>query len=92
MWPIGAVLGLAMSTHPPIVATAYHNVGLYGLPGVELGEERRRLGRQCHFVEVEVDTETGKVDITKAVNVNDVGKAINPGGLVVSNMVGCIWH
>lgn len=33
---------------------------------------------QCHFIEVEVDPETGVVDITKVVNVNDVGKAINP--------------
>jgi xanthine dehydrogenase molybdenum-binding subunit len=27
---------------------------------------------------VEVDTETGRVDVTKVVNVNDVGKAISP--------------
>ena len=37
--------------------------------------------RQCHFMEVEVDTDTGKVYITKLVNVNDVGKAINPDAL-----------
>jgi len=35
-------------------------------------------GRQCHFIEVEVDPDTGKVDITKIVMVNDVGRAINP--------------
>ncbi|NVM23349.1 MAG: xanthine dehydrogenase family protein molybdopterin-binding subunit, partial [Desulfobacterales bacterium] len=34
--------------------------------------------RQAHFVEVEVDPDTGKVDITNAVLVNDVGRAINP--------------
>lgn len=34
--------------------------------------------RQAHFVEVEVDPETGKVDIINAVLVNDVGRAINP--------------
>lgn len=32
----------------------------------------------CYGVEVEVDTETGKVDITKAVCAQDVGRAINP--------------
>ncbi|PAB59737.1 xanthine dehydrogenase family protein molybdopterin-binding subunit [Anaeromicrobium sediminis] len=32
----------------------------------------------CYGVEVEVDTETGKVDIIKAVCAHDVGKAINP--------------
>jgi len=34
--------------------------------------------RQTHFVEVEVDTETGEVDITKVATVSDVGKAISP--------------
>ena len=29
-------------------------------------------------MEVEVDTETGEIEVTKVVNVNDVGKAINP--------------
>ena len=38
---------------------------------------RLRLCRQAHFIEVEVDTETGEVEVTKVVNVNDVGKVIN---------------
>jgi CO/xanthine dehydrogenase Mo-binding subunit len=33
--------------------------------------------RQAHFMEVEVDTETGEVIVTRVVNVNDVGKVIN---------------
>jgi xanthine dehydrogenase molybdenum-binding subunit len=36
------------------------------------------MGRQCHFVEVEVDPDTGKVDITNLVMVNDVGLVLNP--------------
>lgn len=36
------------------------------------------LCRQAYFLEVEVDTETGQVDIVKFACVNDVGKAINP--------------
>lgn len=32
----------------------------------------------CYGVEVEVDTETGKVDIIKAICAQDVGRAINP--------------
>src|SRR5579863_9861508 len=32
----------------------------------------------AQFVEVEVDTETGQVRVTRAVNVLDLGKAINP--------------
>jgi CO/xanthine dehydrogenase Mo-binding subunit len=37
-----------------------------------------RLVRQAHLMEVEVDTETGEVEVKKAVNVNDVGKAASP--------------
>jgi putative selenate reductase molybdopterin-binding subunit len=32
----------------------------------------------AQFIEVEVDTETGQVRVTRAVNVLDLGKAINP--------------
>lgn len=39
--------------------------------------QRLRLCRQAHFMEVEVDTETGEVEIAKIVNVNDVGKAVS---------------
>ena len=41
---------------------------------------RPRLCRQAHFMEVEVDTETGEIDVVKVVNVNDVGKVINWDG------------
>jgi CO/xanthine dehydrogenase Mo-binding subunit len=59
----------------PLFAYGWHNQhGQYeGPPGA-----RKNFMRQTHFVEVEVDPETGEVDVTKVVNVNDVGKAINP--------------
>jgi CO/xanthine dehydrogenase Mo-binding subunit len=38
---------------------------------------RLRLCRQAHFIEVEVDEETGEVEVKKVVNVNDVGRVIN---------------
>jgi CO/xanthine dehydrogenase Mo-binding subunit len=38
------------------------------------------MGRQAHFIEVEVDTETGQVDVTNIVCVNDVGHIFNPEG------------
>lgn len=41
---------------------------------------RLRMCRQAHFMEVEVDAETGEVDITRVVNVNDVGKVISVEG------------
>jgi xanthine dehydrogenase molybdenum-binding subunit len=39
--------------------------------------QRLRLCRQAHFMEVEVDIETGEVEIVKVVNINDVGKVIS---------------
>ena len=39
---------------------------------------RPKFCRQVHFMEIEVDTETGHIEVTKVVNVNDVGKVINP--------------
>ena len=38
------------------------------------------MSRQAHFIEVEVDTETGQVDVTNAVCVNDVGHIFNIKG------------
>ena len=38
---------------------------------------RLRLCRQAHFMEVEVDNETGEIEVKKVVNVNDVGKVIS---------------
>ncbi len=55
----------------PMFAYGYHvQQGAYA-------DIRLRLCRQAHFMEVEVDTETGEVTVTKVVNVNDVGKVIN---------------
>ena len=66
---------VAVTTDPPIMAWAWHNQGNFG-QALETG--RPRLCRQAHFMEVAVDLETGQVDITRIVNVNDVGKAISP--------------
>jgi CO/xanthine dehydrogenase Mo-binding subunit len=38
---------------------------------------RHRFCRQAHFMEVEVDTETGEIEVIRVVNANDVGKVIN---------------
>jgi xanthine dehydrogenase molybdenum-binding subunit len=60
---------------PPIIAWAWHCQGIWGQA---IETKRPRLCRQAHFMEVEVDAETGEVEVTKVVNVNDVGKAISP--------------
>ena len=70
--------------HPQIYAYAWKQSGSWteptgtGAADVVDYSKRPHLCRQAHFMEVEVDTETGEIEITKVVNVNDVGKAINP--------------
>jgi CO/xanthine dehydrogenase Mo-binding subunit len=67
-------LAYPMRMTPPMFEAAWHvQRGCY--LGVRL-----RFCRQAYFMEVEVDTETGQVDITKLVTVNDVGKVINWDG------------
>jgi CO/xanthine dehydrogenase Mo-binding subunit len=67
-------LGRGTPFSVPLFAFGYHTqTGTYSPD-----QPRPRFCRQAHFMEVEVDTETGEVEVTKVVNVNDVGKAINP--------------
>jgi len=81
--PIREIVARAVPMHvssafwpqPPIIGWAWHNQGIWGQAN-ETG--RPRLCRQAHFMEVEVDPETGQVEVTRVVNVNDVGKAISP--------------
>ncbi len=61
------------ATRAPLFEWAFHRQGRYGCE-----EGRHRLCRQGYFAEVEVDPDTGEVDIVKIVNVNDVGKALSP--------------
>ena len=57
----------------PLFTHSYHvQVGAYR------GGVRPRFIRQAHFMEIEINPETGEILINKVVNVNDVGKAINP--------------
>jgi len=48
------------------------------------------MSRQAHFVEVEVDAETGQVEITNAVCVNDVGHVFNPAGAMGQQYGGAV--
>jgi len=58
----------------PFFAFGYHvQLGAYNPEN-----PRPHLTRQAHFLEIEVDTETGEIFVLNIVNVNDVGKAINP--------------
>jgi CO/xanthine dehydrogenase Mo-binding subunit len=48
------------------------------------------MGRQAHFIEVEVDTETGIVEVTNVVCVNDVGHLFNPRGAAAQQYGGAV--
>jgi CO/xanthine dehydrogenase Mo-binding subunit len=48
------------------------------IPELPRVKETFMLARQCVFVEVEVDTETGQVEVTKLVHPYDNGQSINP--------------
>jgi len=61
------------SSRAPLFEWAYHRQGRYGCE-----DGRHRLCRQGYFAEVEIDPDTGAVDIKKIVNINDVGKALSP--------------
>jgi len=43
--------------------------------------EAHSWGRQAAFVEVEVDPETGRIEVKNVVIVNDVGRVVNPGSV-----------
>jgi CO/xanthine dehydrogenase Mo-binding subunit len=69
------LIGERIPFSAPLFAFGYHvQTGTYSL-----AQPRPRFCRQAHFMEVEVDTETGEVVVTRVVNVNDVGRVINRG-------------
>jgi xanthine dehydrogenase molybdenum-binding subunit len=48
------------------------------------------MSRQAHFIEVEVDTETGQVEITNVVCANDLGHVFNPEGVMGQQYGGAV--
>jgi CO/xanthine dehydrogenase Mo-binding subunit len=67
-------LGIRTPFSVPLFAFGYHvQDGTYNPEHIYT-----KFCRQAHFMEVEVDPDTGEVIVTQVVNVNDVGKAINP--------------
>jgi len=66
-------LGTRVGWTEPLFAAGYHvQYGAYNPIN-----PRPRFCRQVHFMEIEVDTETGEIFVIRVVNVNDVGKVIN---------------
>jgi CO/xanthine dehydrogenase Mo-binding subunit len=70
--------------HPP--AGTLYGLTSEGKPDPEL----YAMARQAHFIEVEVDIETGMVDVTQVVCVNDVGHLFNPEGAAAQQYGGAV--
>lgn len=63
----------------PVIAAESYAPNLIGLDGDGQGKPYQTHVFATQIAEVEVDTETGEVDIIKLAAVHDCGKAINPG-------------
>ncbi len=70
--------------HPP--AGTLYGLTVEGKPNSQMVS----MARQAHFIEVEVDIETGMVDVTKIVCVNDLGHLFNPEGSAAQQYGGAI--
>jgi CO/xanthine dehydrogenase Mo-binding subunit len=78
--PASSPLGEPFRTGQPYLNYTYTQPLFAHSWQVQMGtyaDVRLRFCRQAHFIEVEVDDETGEVDVKKVVTVNDVGKVIN---------------
>ena len=65
-----------------IVETAWHDITTKDVdPETGQGDAYATYAYAAQLAEVEVDTETGKVDVLRIVAAHDVGKAINPSNV-----------
>jgi len=77
---IGEVTG-GFFGNDPIIAYPDNNLSSSLMQNIMMmGNQTFVMGRQAHFIEVEVDVDTGFVYVTKIVCVNDIGHLFNPQG------------
>ena len=77
--PVSEVTGGFMSSNPLIVHPEV-NSPITMMSNGMMNQRNYVMGRQAHFIEAEVDVETGMVYITDIVCVNDVGHIFNRQG------------
>ncbi len=77
---VSQVAGGFMQTNPIIVHPDVGSPITSMMGGGMMGGENYVMGRQAHFIEVEVDTETGMVYVTNVVCANDIGHLFNRKG------------
>ncbi|MFC1493842.1 xanthine dehydrogenase family protein molybdopterin-binding subunit [Thermodesulfobacteriota bacterium] len=76
---VSQVVGGFMQSNPIIVHPEAGSP-MSMMSGGMMGGETYVMGRQAHFIEVEVDTETGMVFVTNVVCANDIGHLFNRKG------------
>jgi CO/xanthine dehydrogenase Mo-binding subunit len=74
LWSTGPIVGSGTYVSPPIPVDEGCMVGA-------LFTNFNAITFHLHYAEVEVDPETGKIDVLRYVVVQDVGRAINPSAI-----------
>ncbi|MDM7996716.1 MAG: molybdopterin-dependent oxidoreductase [Acidobacteriota bacterium] len=87
--PVSQVVGGFMSSNPIIVHPEV-NTPIAMMSNGMMMQRHYVMGRQAHFIEAEVDVETGLVEITSVVCVNDVGHIFNRQGAEAQQYGGAI--
>ncbi len=77
--PVSMAAGGFMQSNP-IIAHPSVNSPISMMTNGMIGGENYVMGRQAHFIEVEVDTETGMVYVSNVVCANDIGHLFNRKG------------
>lgn len=77
--PFGELARAAHQRGRPVVETAWHDNTTEDVdPETGQGNAFATYAYATHLAEVEVDTDTGKVEVLRVIAASDVGKAINP--------------
>ncbi|HEX9837364.1 MAG TPA: molybdopterin cofactor-binding domain-containing protein, partial [Alphaproteobacteria bacterium] len=71
--PLAAVARASQAPAGPLAA-----IGPIGLEGVGTAQSAENYPNGCHVCEVEVDVETGAVEVKRFAAIDDVGVAVNP--------------
>ncbi len=87
-WPISQAIGGFMGSNPIIVHPDVNDPVSMFSNGMM--QRNYCMGRQAHFLEAEVDTETGMVVVTNVVCVNDIGHLFNRQGAEAQQYGGAI--
>jgi CO/xanthine dehydrogenase Mo-binding subunit len=88
--PVSQVAGGFMNSNPIIVHPEVNTPISMMQSGMSMMQHNYVMGRQAHFIEAEVDVETGMVQVTNVVCVNDVGHIFNRQGAEAQQYGGAV--